>query len=390
MDIVSKGEINATLKNNYRLQVFESLCALAVVLGTVATSATQNMVLAALPLTLSLWINLQHRQQLDRLSQQFATLKLDNLQRSLAADLEAIQEHLQDRDRRSGRVEGVQCQQRLTALSVRITTLEAKGRVLNQGEDPALQALDTTLQELKVQALACAQTLATLDPAEQTHRVFLALLIHKVADIKAILHSSPLPTSTDLPLHPSVYAQLRSSVLADVSNLRDRVQPLMTQVEQWFQRQHTQPILEEVSQLQDYISQLNQQLQEQHKAWSLQFLPYQESLQALQINLHDLQAQLADLLTTARDSNPTSREQKTGIPSVTSMPGSTLLQSLEVEDQIQSTLAPLQVKLVTLENQLEQICWEVQLVQNHAQEAESLQRKILIMNTIIGLIAQSR
>ncbi|NJK42055.1 MAG: hypothetical protein HC851_04570 [Acaryochloris sp. RU_4_1] len=382
MDIVSKREINATLKKNHRLQVFESLCTLAVLLGAVATLVTQNMVLAALPLTLFLWINLQHRQQLDRLSQQFATLKLDNLERSLAVDLQAIQEHLQDRDHKSGRVEEVECQQRITTLTARITPLEAKGRALTQGEDPALQALDVTLQELKAQALGCAQALATLDPFVQTHIALRSLLIHKLADCKATLNSSPLPTPADFPLYPSAYAQLCSSVLVDVSNLRDRLQPLMVQVEQWQQRQQTQPILEQISQIQDHISQLNQQLQKKHKAWSLQFLPYQQSVQALQTSLHGLQTQLADCCDLA------SREQKT-ILSIGLVPESTVLQDLEVEDQIQLTLAPVQVQLVTLENQLDQLCWEIQIAQNHAEEVEALQRQILTINTIISLITQS-
>lgn len=368
---ISKEAIETTLRNKDWLQGVESVSALMVLIGAVATLATQKVVMVAAPLSFSIVLNLHHRRQRDRLSYQYAALRLTKIQRCLEKDLQIIQHQLSIRNQDESQSDLNPIQQDVAALTAQVAALETKGS--STSTPLSLQDLQPRVSTLKTQALHCGQNLAVL--MQDLHNHAALTPVAQLADLKATVHRCQLAQpSVSSPLD-SAYSEIRQTGLADLSVLNTQVQSLATQIEHAPQPCPADLTIEQIGPLQDQISDLYRQMDMKQANWSVQLLPCQESQQVLQSALKHLQDQLTDLRgEIARIKQP---QLSTAIP-------------LEkVTDQIEAALAPLQVQLVTLENQLDHLDFETQMTQHQSQQLQALRRQMLVIHEQALLIANA-
>lgn len=201
-----------------RSKGLESLSALIVMAGGIATCVTQNMVLAAAPLSVAVVLNLQNRRQMDRLTEYYAGLRRNTIQISLRQDLQAIQDYVSLLQRNSTESELAQFHQSIDALLGEIKRLEAQQK--GGADAKKLPIFLDQIEDLKEQAQYCGQTLMGLMQDLQE----ISTPTARLAALKTILHRHQnIPRSIDQ--NPKV-AELVRDWCGEVQSLQAQLDTL--------------------------------------------------------------------------------------------------------------------------------------------------------------------
>lgn len=352
-----------------RLKGLESLSALMVLAGGIATLVTHNMALAAAPLSFAMILNLHNRRQMDQLTDYYAGLRRNAVQISLRQDLQTIQANVSVHQRNSTESELAQIHQCIHELSDEIKRLEAQQESRADAEKRPI-FLDQ-IELLKEQAQDCGQTLMSLMQDLQdisTPTVGLATL----AALKTTLHqyqNSPLAMDRS----PKI-AELVQTWSGEVQSLQTQLETLTVTLGQ----QHSADLAvsqgENLKCLHGQIASLDQQLASMQKAFSEKLLPFKIDQQNLQTSLHQLQKQMASVLF---DLN--SEESSTS---------NSALSQIQIEEQIETALIPLQVQHVSLVNGLELLEMDIQGLVHQARQLKQIHRQLLGIHQQVQWLTQ--
>ncbi|WP_299415734.1 hypothetical protein [Acaryochloris sp. IP29b_bin.148] len=366
MASISKDAIEPALRKKDWLQGVEPLATVMVLMGAIATIATQKVGLVAAPLSLSILLNLRNRQQLDQLSGHYAALRVAKIQLYLQKDLQSIQYQLLERVQEGHPADLKDLQRDLAALTDQVAALEETGENADPLPLTDLQAMMNTLQ---TQALQCGQSLTIL--IQDLHNRS-ALTPPPLAELKATIRhqlaQQPASSGWD-----AARAELRQTWLTDLSALQAQVQSLAPQIAPFPQPGSVVLSSEQARLLQDQISDLYHQMTLKQAEWSAQLQLRRDGQPLLQKNLQHWQTQLTQLQTEMTRKQPL----RLGALSLAA-----------VIDQIEVALAPLQVQLVTLENQLDHLDFETQMTQHRSQQLQSLHQQLLAIHQQALLITK--
>ncbi len=351
-----------------RFKGLESLSALMVLAGGIATLVTQNMVMAAAPLSFAVVLNLHNRRQMDRLTDYYAGLKLNSIRISLHQDLQAIQSGVSGYQRDSWESELPQIRQYLGELSGEIKCLEAQKK--GDADSKTLPMLVEQIELLKEQVQGCGQSLTTLMQDFQG------------ISIPTVGWSSLAALRTTIDRHLNTPLSIdRTQEMADLVQIWSReVQSLETQLEtlSFPTDQKSLPDLaasqeESLSCLHAQMATLNHQLASMQQDFSQQLLPFETDQQNLQYSLHQLQEQMASLL---RDfHNTKSSTLHTPLP------------QKQIEEQIETALVPLQVQYVSLVNGVELFEVDIQGLVYQVRQLQQIHRQLLGIHQQVQWIA---
>lgn len=359
------GLSQRTRAQGSRFKGLESLSALIVMAGGIATCVTQNMVLAAAPLSVAVVLNLQNRRQMDRLTEYYAGLRRNTIQISLLQDLQAIQAYVSLHQRNSTESELAQFHQSIDALPDEIKCLEAqqKGRV----DAKKLPIFLDQIEDLKEQAQDCGQTLMVLMQDLQE----ISTPTARLAALKTTLHRHQnTPLSIDQ--NPKV-AELVRDWCGEVQSLQAQLDTLTSSMNPKKLSNLAASKGESLSCLYEQSSSLDHQLVSIQKVLSEQLLPFNTDQQNLQRSLHQLQEEMARLH-----------------PDLNSVKSSTsiALSQIQIEEQIVTALTPLQVQYVSLVNELELFEVDIQGLVYQARQLRHIHRQLLVIHQQMQWITQ--
>ena len=349
-----------------RFKGLESLSALMVLAGGIATLVTQNMVMAAAPLSFAVVLNLHNRRQMDRLTDYYAGLRLNKIRVFLHQDLQAIQANVSVHQRDGRESEVTQIRQYLADLSGELKRLET------QKEDGAQTRPEWVeqIEILKEQGQDCRKSLTSLMQDLQeisTPRVERPSL----AALKATLHHyQTAPLSID-----------RTQIAELVQTWSEQVQSMQTQLET-FAFPADQLMSPDISasqgdplrNLHEQMATLNHQLAFMQTDFSERLLPFQKDQQRLQYSLHQLQEQTASL-----------RFDLNSVKSSTLNPS---LPQIQIEEQIETALIPLQVQYVSLVNDLDLFEVDIQGLVYQTRQLQQIYRQWLAIHHQVQWIAK--
>lgn len=363
------GLSQRTRAQGSRFKGLESLSALIVMAGGIATCVTQNMVLAAAPLSVAVVLNLQNRRQMDRLTEYYAGLRRNTIQISFRQDLQAIQAYLPIHQRNSTESELAQFHQSIDALLGEIKRLEAQQK--GGADAKKLPIFLDQIEGLKEQAQDCGQTLMALMQGLQeiiTPTARLAAL----AALKTTLHRyQNTPRSIDQ--NPKV-AELVRDLCGEVQSLQAQLDTLTSSMNQKKSSDLATSQGESLSCLYEQSASLDHQLVSIQKVLSEQLLPFNTDQQNLQRSLHQLQEEMARL-------HP-------DLNSVKSSTSDMALSQIQIEEQIVTALIPLQVQYVSLVNELELFEVDMQGLVYQARQLRHIHRQLLAIHQQMQWITQ--
>lgn len=374
MATINKNRGVIQLNKKHRLLTCESIAVLILIVGTIATVITHELILTAAPLTFLVVLNLHNRRQLDQLAYQFASRRLTNIHLLLQMELQAIQRHFQRLDNPYGRAEMLQICLSIETLSDKLETLKATNStaMANQGK---LQSLETVLTELKTQALQCKQNLATLNLGFQSNSALqVSYLTRKLVGIATDGHHCQNSSRTDAQLLERIYWQLLCPILVDVFYLQARIISITSHV-----GQRNQPILNsmtvEINQLQRQILLLNRWIEKVQAEWCTQVHHFKNSVQEMQSSIEYMHEQLVSF-----------QLEDVSLPRKDIL---SFVLSTEVSQYIHSMLVPLYIQLVNLDNYLDQLNFEAHVTQEQSRYLLLLNKKLLAINKKILLIEKT-
>jgi len=350
-----------------RLKGLESLSALMVIGGGIATLITQNMVLAAAPLGLAVVINLHNRRQIDRLTDHYAGLRLNTIRISLRQELQEIQDCVAKHNQVIPESGLPQIRQHIADLSGEIEHLTTQKACVFDGK--TLPILHEQVETLKEQFQDCGQSLTLI--MQDLHRISTGPIEWApLTALQTTIHQHQNISSSPAIPRTSATSKLYQAWSEEMQSLHARIEAIESQVTQPSSLNHSRPEKEDLGYFPQQIAALNQQLELIKKHFAEQLIPFKRDQQNLQSALHHLQAAMARLHITINSVQPSS-------------PNNVL-----IEDWIQTALTPLQVQYVSLVNCLDLVEVDVQGLEYQSSQLQQFKQQLLQIHRQVERIAK--
>ncbi len=359
MASLPKQKTETILPRNYGFRIAESVFAITSVIGAMTAVATQKILWAAAPLTVSLLINLHNRRQLDALTRQYAVLGLTKIQQSLQHDLNILQGRLQEHQQGYGQTEQTECQAVMAMLRDAIVGLETKQHT--SSAPIQLSHLTAVVKDLKTQVWQYHHHLESLNGDWKNTKALRTEHIHQLKTIKKSLEQTSLAKQSGSKSWSQVYPQLFRQFSTDLSGLQDRIQLLADQVKRRPPLDSAPLKTVPVHQLYAQISTLSMQMRAKQGEWSTQLVAYQASMKGLHMSLKHIQ------------------EQLNALQAMALRPDQNIVPISELSVPMQDMLAPLQIQCVNLSNRLDHFIFEAKVTQGQSQQLQQLKEQISAM-----------
>ena len=342
------------INKNVKLQIVEYLSAALAIAGTVATAVTSQAVYAAAPLTLSVVLNLFNRRQLDQLTRQHTFADTTEIQRRLAADIQALRTQVHDLPMATEQRNLDEIQEKVAALSEKIVGLEPQMQSLAIAPNTDVPAsLEHELAQLREQQQGFAESLAAMNLTSSVSvapDTYSSGLVQDVAALKATIaqleqrSGDGEATVTNLePLRAELQA-MWAPIRRQISDYATELEMLPAQTEQIGQMQAQ--VVGFNSRLDEALAQLSEVSEVHGIAASTQ-----DELQRVQNQLDDMQQRL---------SQSASTDQLDGM-----------------HQELNTTLMPLQNHLSVLQTQLDNMpVFDSSISQAQSEQLQAVQNQL--------------